>query len=311
MKSVIKKPTHYSLLLMRDDTEVRNYRVHSRTLRFFVWSFLLLLAGGVAGVYGGYHFWEKSRTLASRYDAQDREVSEMKLQLERLIALETVLAASNGAIPQARHTEIGAGQSYAAARNGTQAPPDDTPAASAAAAQGSDVAASGTAGSEASGSGTPGAGTDSATTVALDATKQAAQAGDAPAPDGVAQAREPAYPQISSAESPLRVNALNVRVTGQQRLGIRHELVTEGNIEQRMISGSVRYFVIFADGSRVETSVSNTAESRFSIARMRTMQNTLVLPQGYRAADVEEFDILIELSDGKRFEERFDLNISR
>jgi hypothetical protein len=77
-----------------------------------------------------------------------------------------------------------------------------------------------------------------------------------------------------------------------------------------MITGSVRYFVVFADGTRVEPSLASAGDSRFSIARMRLMQNSLQLPQGYRAADVENIDVLIELSDGKRFEERFETGIS-
>ena len=292
MKSVIKKQTHYNLLLMRDDAEARNYRVHGRTLRFFIWFFLLLVAGGAVGIYGGYHFWEKYRVLAERYDEQEREVSEMKLQLERLIALETVLSASNGTIPQARHAEVGADQAYIAARNDTsdQVSSDDTSAAHDAGAP-------------------PDSGMDNATTVALDATEQGAQlvADDAPAPDNGVQEQESSYPRISSPESPLRVTGLNVRVTGQQRLSIRHELVTEGNTEQRMISGNIRYYVVFADGTRVEPSVSNIGESRFSIARMKLVQNSLQLPQGYRAADVEQVDVLLELSDGERFEERFEM----
>jgi len=60
----------------------------------------------------------------------------------------------------------------------------------------------------------------------------------------------------------------------------------------------------------VEPSVSSPGESRFSIARMRLVQNSLILPQPYRAADVEKIDVLIEMSDGKKFEERFALGVS-
>jgi len=262
-------------------------------LRFFAWFFLLLVAGGAVGIAGGVHYWQKYRTIVARYDVQEREVSEMKLQLERLVTLETLLSASNGAVPQARHAEVGVSETPVPAHDATAGAtsPDGTLAADNAAASGS-LATD--------------AGTDNATTPASDAAQQAADS--VTASDTPTQAREPSHPQISDPESPLRVTGFSGRATGQQRLNIRHELVTEGNTDQRMITGNIRYFVVFADGTRVEPSVSNITESRFSIARMKLVQNSLQLPQGYRASDVEKIDVLLELSDGKKFEERFEVS---
>ena len=290
MKSVIKKQTHYNLLLMRDDAEAKRYRVHSRVLRFFIWCFLLLVAGGAAGIAGGIHYWEKYRDLVTRYETQERDISEMKLQLERLIALETVISASNGPIPQARHTEIGIEPAYVPAHADTVAqPPADTlvaqnaPTSPDPEARGNDMEA------------------------------QAAQppsASDATTPDNGAQAREPDYPLISSMESPVRVAGLSSRATGPQRLSIRYELLTEGNVEQRTISGNVRYFAVFSDGTRLEMPVAGGDSSRFSIARMRSMQHSFRVPDGNSVNDVEKLDVLIELSDGKKFEERFGVSSS-
>ncbi|MCL1939259.1 MAG: hypothetical protein FWG04_01175 [Desulfovibrionaceae bacterium] len=294
MKPVIKKQTHYSVLLMRDDTETRKYRVHSRTLRFLVWFFLLLVAGGAAGITGGVHYWKKYRTMVERYDAQEREVSEMKLQLERLVTLETLLSASNGAVPQARHAEVGVSQTPVPVRNATAG---NTPLNGALAAHNA----------TASGSLTAGAGAHNATIPAVNATARAAQqvAGNATALDNLIQARDFSHPQISDQESPLRVTGFNGRATGQQRLRISYELSAEGNDEQRMISGQARYFAVFSNGTRMELSAYDSEGSRFSITRMKLMQNSVRLPQGYRASDVEKIDVLIELNEGKKFEERF------
>ena len=276
MKSVIKKQTHYSLLLMRDDTEARSYRVHGRVLRFFIWFFLLFVAVGAAGIAGSVYFWEEYRTLAKRYEAQEREVSEMKLHLERLVTLETVLAASNDNFRRTRHIEVGVGEAAALPRDATE---------QGAQAVDGEVEQAGEGG-------------------AADQPGQTAN-GEATASGNGSQAPELTYPRIFSQRSPLRVTGFNSRATGQQRISVRYELVAEGNVEQRMINGTIRYFVVFADGTRLEPSVSNPAESRFSIARMKLVQNTLQLPQGHRAADVQDIDVLIELGDGQRFEERF------
>jgi hypothetical protein len=279
MKPVINKQTHYSLLLMRDDSDARKYRVHSRVLRFFVYLFLLLLAGGAIGIAGGIHYWEKYKALTIDYEAQGREASEMRLQLERLIALESVLSASNGTVPSLRYTQIGANQPLS---------PNDISFNDASSTGDVTVALD------------PGANTD-----ANQATQPIAD-NSAPSGNDTSQ-QEPMYPRISSQESPLRVVGLSSRATGQQRLSIRFELITEGNTEQRMIAGHVSYFAILPDGIRVELPIGDGDGSRFSIARMRLMQNSLRVPQEFRATDVEKIDLLIELSDGKRFEERFDV----
>lgn len=292
MKPVIKKQTHYSLLLMRDDSEARTYRVHGGFLRLFLWFLLVLVAGGSAGVAGSVYYWKKYRALGERHDAQEREISEMRLQLERLVALETVLTASNGTIPQSRHAEIGVSGSAPLTRNASasSALPGGTPAV-----RNATAAHNATSAAEA---------TLPAANATESAAGNAALTGDALRPPG----QEAAHPRIASGESPLRVAGFIARATGQQRLRISYELSTEGNDEQRMIAGMVRYFAIFSNGTRVELPSYDSDGSRFSITRMKLMQSSARLPQGYRAADVEKIDMLIELSEDEKFEERFEVN---
>jgi hypothetical protein len=107
MKPVIKKQTHYNLLLMRDDSAAHTFRVHSTVLKFFFFFLFLLMAGGAAGIAGGMHYWKKYRSLSAEHMAREREFSEMRLQLERLVNLETLIAASNGTPLQVKHEEVG------------------------------------------------------------------------------------------------------------------------------------------------------------------------------------------------------------
>ena len=293
MKPVIKKQTHYSLLLMRDDAEARTFRVHGKFLRFLIWFFLLLLVCGGGSIYGGLHYWNKYRVLVERYDIQEREANEMRLQLEQLVAYKTVLNASNATMPVARHTEVGLSAPASPNRNATAAA--------------STANATATVNATRRGNATlPGAG--NATLRSSNATRQAnatsGRSGNATGP----QPQEPALPSLSSNDSPLRITGFNGKATGQQRLRISYELSTEGNEEQRMISGMARYFAVFSNGTRLELSAYDSDGSRFSITRMKLMQSSARLPQGYRAGDVEKIDVVIELSEGKRFEDRYEVS---
>ena len=296
MKPVIKKQTHYSLLFMRDDSEARTYRVHSRWLRIFFWFLFLLVVGGAAGIYGGIHYWKKYRVLSERFETQEREVSDIRLQLERLVTLETVLSASNGTIPQSRHAEVGA--TVPAMRNGTASAPQANATIAVRNATLTGRAAAAVNATQAGGAG-------NATFVTVNATSGASVDGAGATPATRAEVRNGSYPQISSEQSPLRVAGFTCRATGQQRLRISYELATEANGEQRIVSGMARYFAVFANGTRLELSSYESDSSRFSITRMKLMQTSARLPQGYMASDVEKVDVLLELSEGKTFEERF------
>ena len=59
MKRIIKKRTHYSVMLMRDDREVRSFRMRGGVLRFLIILLLLLLASGGAGIGMGVYFWKQ------------------------------------------------------------------------------------------------------------------------------------------------------------------------------------------------------------------------------------------------------------
>ena len=293
MKPVIKKQTHYSLLLMRDDAEAKTFRVPSKLLRFFIWFFLLLLVGGGGGIYGGLHYWNKYRVLVGRYDTQEREANEMRLQLEQLVTYKTVLNASNNAtVPMARHTEVGVSGPTSTSRNATATVVNATTVTMNATRRANSTLA----------------GSANATLGSSNATRHNNATYGGPVNATSSQTQEPAVPSISSEDSPLRITGFNGRATGQQRLRISYELSTEGNEEQRMISGMARYFAVFSNGTRLELSAYDSDGSRFSITRMKLMQSSARLPQGYRAGDVEKIDVVIELSEGKKFEDRYEVS---
>jgi hypothetical protein len=94
----------------------------------------------------------------------------------------------------------------------------------------------------------------------------------------------------------LRINEFSARNAGSSRLRISYELsvVTDG---QRTVGGAVKYAAVTADGARVDLVMQDPENSRFAIARMKTMQNTIRLPAGLKPDSIASIDIFIEVAD--------------
>jgi hypothetical protein len=273
LKPVIKKQTHYHVLLMREDKESSTFSIRCSLLHFCLGLFLLLLLFGGGGVYGGLHFFAKYRELAAVQESRERENAGMRLQLERLVNLESLLKAGNGSPPQATHTEVGTPDLPAV---GTAAPvpaaasrPADTPPAQAdpsAPEDKSEIPA------------------DELRGVSIEMTA----AVPAKADDG--------FPSLAGEASPLRINEFAARNFGSLRLRISYELstMTDG---QRTVAGAARYAAVTGDGTRVELPLQDPESSRFAIARMKPMLNTVRLPAGLKPEGIASIDVLIEVAD--------------
>jgi hypothetical protein len=270
LKPVIKKQTHYNVLLMRDDRESITFRVHSSLLHFCIGLCLALVLCGGAGIYGGLHFFTKYRELAAVQEARERENAEMRLQLERLVNLESLLKTGNESAPQATYTEVGA---------------PDLPALGAAAADPSapESPAPSPAGKPA----------DGQQTSAPPASEGAPPSAGAPAaPTGADDGHAP----LSGADCPLRITEFNAKNLGSLRLRISYELstVTDG---QRTVTGTARYAAVTTDGSQIDLPLQDQESARFAILRMKPMQNTVRLPAGLKPETIASIDILIEVAD--------------
>ena len=287
MKPVIKKQTYYSMLLMRDDTSVRTLRVRGGVIVSFLVFLLLIFAGGGVGIWGGLHYWKKYDALSERHKQQERELSEARVQLERYVNYDTLLEAANGtAAPLAKNEEIGATAPVPRLQNATQATQAALPSAQ-------DGARSAAAPSVKAG---------------LNAT-MAQNNATMPAPAAVLADQAPqtlSVPLISS--GPLRVNGFSGRAASPQRLRIRYELSTVPSDEQKTISGTAKYFAVFANGAEVELPVQDAGDARFSISRMKLMDANLRLPQGVSARDIAQLYVSLELDEGKAYREAFPIS---
>lgn len=290
MKPVIKKHTHYNLLLMKDDGGARTFRVSGTVLSAFVIIFVVLLLAGTTGIIGGTHYWRKYRVLSEKHAAQDREVSEMRLQLERLVNLECLIVASNGTVPQAKNEELGveapANRAAGAAEGGPDADASEEATSPGGAPSQQEEALSGEGASEGQAQG-----------------EGAARA--ASAQGGGAAEQENAFLPLSGDESPLRISRFSVRTNEQRRVRISYELSTTPSEEMRTIAGSARYIAVFADGTKFELPLQDSDGTSFAIARMKAMHSAVQLPEQYDTGAIENIEVIIEVTGGRVYQEIF------
>ncbi|MDR0827640.1 MAG: hypothetical protein LBN33_07170 [Desulfovibrio sp.] len=321
MKPVIKKQTHYNVLLMRDDSQARTFRVHSGFLHFCLILFLILMIGGGVGIFCGAKFFAKYRETAAANAAMEREISEMRLQLERLANLERLLTASTETGPKPSYTEVGGpvpgksqNASTPAAPASAQVSAQATVAPASSALPASNVATAPPATGQTQQNATAQAPQNAAgqTPPASEAPTSAETPGDkgagAAAETGSSpQTAAPNYPPLTSADSPLRIGDFNARLQGPQRLRISYELSTNLVDGQRPVSGQARYAAVLADGSRLDLPLQDMENTRFSILRMKPMQGVARLPQEIKPDEILRIDVIIEISEGRTYRETYPL----
>lgn len=277
MKPKIKSKKYYSMILMRDDSLVRTFRLKQKTVTFLFTFFLLLILVGTAGCIGAVYYFDKYRLLQGRYSAQSQEFTAMKLQLEQLSNIKTLATNTNTNTPiPPKNEEVGA---HVGGANGTtQGKPAEKDALS---------------------------GRSNATTPAANGTLPAANATGRAASDAVAQgqAATPAFPLISSEESPVRITGFLPRASGNNRLRLRYELNT---VESRQISGTVTYSALYANGTVLPLPLSaNSDAATFTMSRGKRMEATIRLPQGFTTRDIEKIQVTLGVENGETFIDTF------
>ncbi len=95
------KDDKLNLIIMRDDSRVRRYRVRVSWFRFFLYAQLVMLLAAGLGTYGGITFWLNNMELAQANIGLQEDISEMQMQLERLQNIEAILQTND---PEEIHT---------------------------------------------------------------------------------------------------------------------------------------------------------------------------------------------------------------
>jgi len=89
------KKAKFNVLMMRDDSPVRRYRLSPGWLKtaIFALLFLVLLAGG--GGWAGYTFWQKNRDLRAEKGTMERQLRDANMELERLQNIDKILKSND------------------------------------------------------------------------------------------------------------------------------------------------------------------------------------------------------------------------
>lgn len=298
----IEKSTHYNVIMMSDDGEAKTYRMRRGTIRFLLFfPFLMLLLGGGV-IAGGVYFSKDYFKLKTELAQQDGELNQMRTRLQKLKHYEALLTASSGASPVAKHEEIGVapsrGQSSPSAPESSETEPPGN-ANSTAEASASDAAApepTAPNGQEEE------AAPESAAPVA-----EAAQTQTTAPAEALPDLDFNSMDKLSGNKSPLRVSDFTARTLGQQRVRIRYDLTSAGKPGVKTISGLARHFAVFADGKRAELPLPDNGETRFSLTRLRPMEATARLPQGFDTKDIKKIDVVIVTDEYGVFHDLYDV----
>lgn len=85
----------YSILLMRDDSKVKRFRLSPVWLKLFIYFIVFCVLAAGVGIYGGYTFWRENMVLTQERKAQERSLREMQVELERLQNVEQILESND------------------------------------------------------------------------------------------------------------------------------------------------------------------------------------------------------------------------
>lgn len=94
----------YSVLIMRDDSQVRRYRVSRFWLKAFIYTEVFMVVLALAGFFAGYRFWLESHELHVDNRNLQINLTEARVKLERLQNVEQILKSND---PEDLHALIG------------------------------------------------------------------------------------------------------------------------------------------------------------------------------------------------------------
>jgi len=85
----------FSVLIMRDDSNVRRLRFHPVVFKIVMYFLLLLLLSSGVGIYGGLHFWKENRLMSSEIRQMQMTITAHQMELKRLRNIELLLEEGN------------------------------------------------------------------------------------------------------------------------------------------------------------------------------------------------------------------------
>lgn len=81
----------YNIIFMRDDAQVRRFRMGSAWIRVVIWLLALLMLAAGGGLYAGFRYWSANAALVEEKRGLERRLIDAEVQLERLGNVEKIL----------------------------------------------------------------------------------------------------------------------------------------------------------------------------------------------------------------------------
>lgn len=322
-KAKIKKRIVYSVLFMRDDSDVLRFRMSSFWLKFFVYSIILLIAVAAGAGFLSYHYWQKTVALESRLMTQEAQLKPLQEQMGRLDRLSSFaqavdsqppgelrpilqeLGSSNATLKsQAENDPASGGMNGGLANNGqahSGKPANGTDAVTSQNLAQNSAQSSAQPGGNATGSQTSvlpeagadnlaGAGSGNATSGA-----NATTALNSSAASNITSSAS-ASPSIPAVENDdLKINNFVTRFSGRNKLRVNFDL---NNIDtQRTIAGQVRLRLLDSAGQATAVKPDKDNAS-FRITFSKEFVLNYSLPEGMGAANISGFLLEVEDSSG-------------
>ena len=276
MKPVIKKQHIYSVLLMRDDSTVKRFRIRAVWIKIVAWLALLLCLAAVAGGWGTYHYWKKYSLLQGEFRLAEQEVRESRPKLERLANLEKILQ-TDAALTPAVMSGV---EAEAAAPKGAPMP-------------------QGMRGATANGR--------NATNQTLPATNQPLAAANQTMPPAnpamaaanqtqtASPAAQEASDSVDASGHPAKIANMSLRASGTNRIRISFDLMNQN--PQQTLNGRANLAVVKKNGDVHEVTNVERDDLRFLISRYKKIITNFSLPADVAASDVGAVQVSID-SDG-------------
>ena len=286
MEPVIKRNPYHHVLLMRDDKEVVSFKVHNKVLWYSIIISVLCITLGITGIIYGLYSWEKSHSLKTRYAQVTAELSDAKLQLEKLINLQSLMSTSDFPEPVFKFDEIQlkpiieqTAPDFLTPQGKNETDTQKNSDGSSTNAVTSHLAQAGAATLT---------GTQAETPVTGNTSPQASGA-DAKATKS----------SIESEQCPLRITNFVNKPGPQNRIQIAFDLVTTR--QDAFVRGATTYQVTLQDGRSLPVTPTFLDDTKFAITRMKNFDLTADLPEKVTIQSVKEVTVFITLDSGETF----------
>lgn len=257
----------YSVLLMRDDSHVRRFRVSPFVLKLALYSVLLLVLATGVSVYAAYTFWSENSVLLDERVGLEKQLLESQVHLERLQNVEKILESNN---PEELQSMFG----LAVQNEPAESPGDETVI--------SDERQEHVEPPEEA------AGTESVP--------------EAPAPQVAATNATPPQPSMNLREvlgsidtGLATVDNLKMTTTDNSVMRLTFDLVNTDS--GQALNGRVKVFFISNDGRMLPVK-ADASDLSFQIQRFKNMSATFSLPDGLSLDDVFGLKLFINTPEG-------------